>query len=166
VSPPVVTPPDTSQAQTGFTIELDQDNASFTIWPQPGGHRLGFNRLTSPTGFDIDNVMTDVWTGTGLLISNGYVYYFDFGDPEPAMVPYTWRSKTYQQNVKRNYAAMRAFFTVPVNTPTQNAIRNTAPHDDPSWDTLDPGQYGIIKTYVDVDGVSEMALNASSGRGR
>jgi hypothetical protein len=158
VSPPGVSPADNSLAQTGFTIELDQDNTSFTIWPQPGGHRLGFNQLTSPTGFDIQNVMTDTWTGTGLLVSNGSVYYFDFTDPNPAMVPYTWRSKTYQQNVKRNYAAMRAFFSVPTNTPAQNAIENTAPASDPSWNTLQTGQYGIIRTFVDVDGTGNLTL--------
>jgi hypothetical protein len=158
VSPPAVSPADTSLAQTGFTLELDQDNTSFTIWPQPGGHRLGSNQLTSHTGFDIDNVMTDPWTGTGLLVSNGFVYYYDFTDPTPAMVPYTWRSKTYQQNVKRNFAVMRAFFTVPVNTPPQNAIENTAPASDPSWNTLGIGQYGILKTFVDVDGTGNLTL--------
>ena len=158
VSPPSVSPPDNSLAQQGFTIELDQDNTSFTIWPQPGGHRLGFNKLTSPTGYDISNVMTDPWTGHGLLISNGAVYYFDFTDPAPAMVPYTWKSKIYQQNSKRNYEAFRVFFSVPKNTPAQSAYRLETEPTDPAWQTLAVGQWGIIKTYVDVDGTGNMTL--------
>jgi hypothetical protein len=157
-SPPSVSPADTSVAQQGFTVELDQDNASFTIWPQPGGHRLGFNPLTSPTGFDIQNVMSDPWTGTGLLISNGDVYYFDFSDPAPAMVPYTWVSKIYQQNAKRNYEAMKVFFTVPTNTPSLGQYRNEAVASDPSWSALGPNQYGIIKTFADSDGSGNMVL--------
>lgn len=157
-SPPSVSPADTSMAQKGFTIELDQDNTSFTIWPQPGGHRLGFNPLTSPTGFDIQNVMSDPWTGIGMLISNGDVWYFDFSDSNPAMIPYTWVSKIYQQNAKRNYEAMKVFFKVPPNTPAQGQYRNEAPASDPSWNTLATGQWGIIKTFVDVDGTGNLTL--------
>src|SRR6185369_13175055 len=83
---------DTTEAQEGFTIELDQDNSSFSIWPQPGGHRLGFNQLTSPNEFNIQTVLTDPWTGIGLLVQNSSVYYYDFSDPIPEMVPYTWSS--------------------------------------------------------------------------
>lgn len=158
VSPPSVSPVDVSYAQSGFTIELDQDNTSFTIWPQPGGHRLGFNVLNSPTTFNIANVITDPWTGTGMLISNGKVYYFDFSNSNPTYLPYRWTSKIYQQNVKRNYEAMKVFFTVPVTTPTQNADPNTAVASDSSWDTLQDGQYGILRTFVDIDGTGNMTL--------
>lgn len=158
VSPPSVSISDNSVAQTGFTIELDQDNASFTIWPQPGGHRLGFNQLSSASGFDVQNLMTDTWTGIGLMISNGSVYYFDFTDPASVMVPYTWRSKTYQQNVKRSFSAMKAFFQSPPGTPAQGAFPNTAAASDPSWNTLGPNQLGIIRTFVDVDGTGNLVL--------
>jgi hypothetical protein len=158
VSPPSVSPADASQAQRGFTIELDQDNTSFTIWPQPGGHRLGFNQLTAPVDGDIQNLMTDPWTGTGMLIADGDVWYFDFSDSNPAMLPYTWTSKIYQQNVKRNYSCMKVFFQVPPNTPAQNAIPNTAPASDPSWNALTSGQWGIIKTFVDYDGTGNLTL--------
>lgn len=158
VSPPTVAVPDTSVAQTGFTVELDQDNTSFTIWPQPGGHRLGFNQLTSPTGFNVQNVMTDPWTGVGLVISNGAVYYFDFMDPAPSILPFTWKSKIYQQNTKRSYEAMRVFFTVPSTTPAQGQYRNQAKANDPSWQTLPANAYGYLKTYVDVDQTGNMVL--------
>jgi len=149
---------DTSEAQEGFTIELDQDNSSFSIWPQPGGHRLGFNVLTSPDEFDIENVLTDPWTGIGLLVQDSSVYYYDFSDPLPEMVPYTWSSKIYQQNTRKSYEAMRVWFTVPTNTPAQSAVRNEKPANDTSWLTLGTGQYGILRTYVDVDGTGNLTL--------
>lgn len=158
VSPTTVSPVDTAQAQRGFTIELDQDNTSFTIWPQPGGHRLGFNLLDTPTGSDVQNVQTDPWTGTGLVISDAKVWYFDFSDAAPEMIPYVWRSKLYQQNVKRSYEAMKVFFTVPSNTPTQNPTRIEEVASDTVWDTLPADSYGFIKTFVDVDGTGNLTL--------
>jgi hypothetical protein len=187
-SPLGVVPVDTSQAQTGFTIELDQDNASFTIWPQPGGHRLGFDVLTAPNGFNVDNVLTDPWTGIGMLIQNGQIWYFDFTDPAPTMQPYAWASKIYQQNTKKSYEAMKVFFTQPQG-PTGPAFSipvpfgstlptgttmfygftggtgysgptgpNQAPATDVSWNTLQPSQLGVIKTFVDYDGSGQMVL--------
>jgi hypothetical protein len=137
---------DNSVAQQGFTVELSQqDQTSFTIWPQAGGHRLGFEQLSAPNGFDIDNVELDAWTGVCLLVQNGGIYYYDFTDQAPVIVPYKWRSKVYQQLSKRNFAAFRVFFTVPPNTPTQNPVRNT---NDPQ-SALAPDQYGIMRIYTD-----------------
>lgn len=146
--------------EEGFTIELDQDNMSFTIWPQPGGHRLGFNELTPHALPDepIVNILTDAWTGAGLVIQDGKVYYYKFSDPDPELVTYTWVSKTYQQNTKKNYSAMKAFFTVPSGTPAQNELPFTASFTDPRWGTLQEGQYGIIKTYVDLLGNGSWSL--------
>src|SRR4029077_12856777 len=54
---------DSDVAQIGFTVELSQqDQTSFTVWPQPGGHRLGFSQLSSPNGYDVENVLLDAWT--------------------------------------------------------------------------------------------------------
>jgi hypothetical protein len=136
---------DASVAQQGFTVELSsQDQTSFTVWPQPGGHRLGFSQLSSPNNFDIDNLELDPWTGVCLLVQNGGVWYYDFTDPVPTIVPYKWRSKVYQQNARKNFQAMRAWFTVPPGTPPQ-VDRNT---NDPQA-ALGPNQYGIIRVYVD-----------------
>jgi len=158
-SPSPVVPADNSVSQQGFTIELDADNQSFTIWPQPGGHRLGFNNLNSHTGFNIDNVLTDPWTGIGLLISNGNVYFYDFSDPQSTMTVYTWRSKIYQQNTKKNFEAMKVFFQIPKGTPAPNpAVRNQLPANDPSWQTLGANQYAILRTFADFDGTGEMVL--------
>ncbi len=144
-----VTGSDTSQARTGFYIELANDAESFTIWPQPGGHRVGFDQMTTPNGYDINNLLTDPWTGIGLVIQNGGIYYYDFTDAAPTIVPYLWKSKAYQSLSKKNLAAMKVFFSVPPNTPAQNAVRNEAATLDPSWNTLQTGQYGIVRVYAD-----------------
>lgn len=149
-SPATVVPADNSEAQQGFTIELDQDNASFTIWPQPGGHRLGYNDLTAPRAVNIDNILTDPWTGIGMTIQGGSLYYFNFADPEPTIQVYDWKSKVYQQNTKKSYAAMKVFFTVPPGTPSNLTVpRVEAEPTDPVWDALSSTQYAIIKTYAD-----------------
>lgn len=129
----------------GFTVELSgEDKTSFTIWPQAGGHRLGFNKLTSPNELDIDNVQVDPWTGTGMLVQGGAVYYYDFTDQSPVIVPYRWRSKTYQQLSRKNFEAIRVFFTIPDTTPPQVArdVRPVQPE-------LGDNQYGIVRVFVD-----------------
>lgn len=131
--------------RVGFTIELSsEDKTSFTIWPQAGGHRLGFNLLTSPNDFDIDNVEIDPWTGVGLLVQNGAVYYYDFTDQNPTIIPYLWRSKIYQQAAVRNYEAMKIWFTVPGTTPEQGDRDTSTPQA-----VLGANQYGIVRVYRD-----------------
>ena len=141
---------DPSVAQQGFNIELDQDNTSFTIWPQPGGHRVGFNQMQSPDGYNITNLIIDPWTSYAMLIQNGEVYWYDFTNPEPVMQPYDWQSKWYQQNTKKSYEVMKMTFTVPPGTPSPQGPRNTAPPDDPSWDQLGANQYAIVKVWADI----------------
>jgi len=136
---------DNSVAQQGFTIELStEDQTSFTIWPQPGGHRLGYSSLSSPNGYDIVNVQVDPWTGVGLLVQNGGAWYYDFTDQAPIIVPYKWRSKVYQQLSRKNFQAMKCFFTVPPNTPAQ--VDRVIDEPQPE---LESNQYGIIRVYVD-----------------
>ena len=140
---------DTSVAKQGFTIELNSaDSQSFTIWPQPGGHRLGFNLLSAPNGFNVDNVEIDPWSSVCILVQNSAIYYYDFSDPAPAMVPFKWRSKQFQQKSKKNFEVVRVIFSVPTNTPAQGT-RNTAATADPSWATLGANQYGILRVYAD-----------------
>lgn len=143
---------DATQAQRGFTIELDQDNLGFSIWPHPGGHRLGLQILDSPVDDEnVQNVQTDPWTGVGLVVANAGVYYFDFTDPAPDLKSYKWRSRSHVQNAKRNFAAIKVSFTVPPNTPAQNTTRLTEAADAADWDELPEDRYGYIKTYVDID---------------
>jgi hypothetical protein len=129
----------------GFTIEMSaSDQQSFTIWPQPGGHRLGFIKLDND--FNVANVEVDPWTGIGLLIQNGKVYYYDFTDQAPTIRPYVWRSKSYQTMAKRNFEAARVFFTVPPGTPALSATRNEA-----EVQTLAADQYLILRVYARQD---------------
>jgi len=131
--------------QVGYTVELTaEDQTSFTIWPQAGGHRLGFNTLSSPNKLDIDNVELDAWTGICLLVQGGGVYFYDFTDADPIIIPYLWRSKTFQQEARRNFEVMRVFFSVPSTTPPQVDRDITFPQS-----VLGPNQYGIVRVYVD-----------------
>jgi hypothetical protein len=140
---------DNSVAQSGFTIELNaSDTQSFSIWPQPGGHRLGFSQLTGPNQLDVYNVRLDPWSSVCLVMQGTGVYYYDFSDPAPVMQTYKWRSKLFQQRSKKNFSAMRIWFTTPPGTPAQSATRNTAAFNDPSWNALAAGQYGIIRVYA------------------
>ena len=152
VSPPSISPQNTSFAQQGFNIELNTDSSSFTIWPQPGGHRVGFNLMNAPFGNNVVNVMNDPWTGIGLMIQNGQVMYFDFTDPNYVMQPYDFTTKIYQQTTKKSFEAMRVFFNTIPSSPVNTAVaRNQAPLTDPRWTALSATQWGIILVYADVD---------------
>lgn len=140
---------DNSVAQQGFTIELNAADAqSFTVWPQPGGHRIGFSKLNGPNGFDVDNVRIDQWSGTGLVMQEGAVYYFDFSDEASVMQTYVWKSKLFQQKSKKNFEAMRIWFSIPEGTPALNATRLEADTDDAVWDSLPADRYGFIRVYA------------------
>ena len=137
---------DTSVAQQGYTVELSQqDQTSFTVFPQAGGHRLGFSQLTAPNGYNIDNVQLDAWTGVALLVQAGAIFYYDFTDQAPIIVPYRWRSKVYQTLTKKNFAAFRVWFDIPPGSPSQNPARNTS---DPQ-PSLASNQYGIVRVFAD-----------------
>lgn len=139
--------PDLSVAQQGFTVDLStMEQTSFTVWPQAGGHRLGFNEMTSPNEIDVDNVELDAWTGVGLLVQNGAIYWYDFSEIDPIIVPYLWRSKVYKQMTRKNFAAMRVWFSVPSTTPLQVARNFSDPQPD-----LGPQQYGIVRVFADGD---------------
>ncbi len=143
---------DNSMAQRGFNIELlASDSSSFSVWPQPGGHRIGFSLMNAPGAINIDNVITDPWTSYGMLIQGGNIYWYDFTDQAPVMQTYDWTSKIYQQNTKKSFEAFKVWFTVPPGTPPISATRNTFPTDDPSWQTLAPGVYANVLLYADID---------------
>lgn len=138
---------DDSQAQGGFTVEMANDSSSFDLLPQPGHHRIGFGTLTAPGGFDIVNLMTDAWTGIGMTIQSGGVYYYDFADQAPEMIPFKWRSKMIQQTAKKNFEAFRVWYNVPTNTPAQSAARD----ETPVQPTLGPNQYLLVRVYAGSD---------------
>lgn len=143
----------------GFAIELNQDNQSFTIWPQPGGHRVGFTQLSGPNNTNVDNIFLDPWTGIALVLQGGVINYFDFTDTNPTMMPYVYRSKVYQQNTKKNFSAMRAFYTPQQSAPPPDTVSpNTKPTNDASWNILQPSQPAIIQVFADYDQTGNMVL--------
>jgi hypothetical protein len=133
----------------GFTVELDTDNASFTIWPQPGGHRIGFNQLEAPNDLTITNCILDPWTGIGLTIQEDGVYYYDFTQQIYTMQTYDWTSKIYQQNTKRSFNAFKVWFKNPNGLPVPGTPNTTEPWD-PSWQTLSPTAWLYVLIYADV----------------
>jgi hypothetical protein len=153
---------DHSVAQQGYTIELSQDSQSFTIWPQAGGHRIGFQEMSAPNALDLRNVETDPWSGVCMLVEDdGNVYYYDFTDQAPVAVPYRWRSKVFQQQAKKNMGAFRVFFQVPPGTPPQNPTRTTVEDlgDDIPFAV---GMYGVVRVLADSD--NDGVLNLVTAR--
>ena len=140
---------DTSVAQQGYNIELNTDSTSFSIWPQPGGHKIGFNNMTAPNNQNMINLEIDPWSGLGMTVQNGAVYYWDWEDSAPTIMPYDHLSKTYQQISKRSFAAFRVFFQTTPTSPPVNECPNEAPATDPSWNTLQPNQRLIVKIWAD-----------------
>ena len=161
--------PDTSVAQEGFTIELSEvaDQQSFTLWPQVGGHRIGFSNLSAPNGANIDNVLSDPWSGVTLLIAGENVYYYDFTNPAPIIKSALWRSKKFQGPHKDNFAAFRVWFDIPPGGPqTPPATRTTVPFTEnpPAVARLAyaPGMFGVVRIIADDKYVTERELRYST----
>jgi hypothetical protein len=159
--------PDTSVAQQGFTIELSEiaNTQSFTIWPQVGGHRIGFGTLSAPNGANIDNVLTDPWSGVTLLIAGGNTYYYDFPNPAPTITKSIWRSKKFQGPNRENYDAFRVWFDIPPGGPqTPPASRTEVPFVVSPTATLAyaPGMFGVVRIIADGNYITERELRYST----
>ena len=158
---------DATVAQQGYTIELSevQDAQSFTIWPQVGGHRIGFGSLGSPNRLNVDNVLCDPWSGVTLLISGGSVLYYDFDDPAPVLQKYIWRSKKFQSEHKDNFSAFRVWFDIPPGGPqTPPPTRTEVPFAVSAAPTLAfvPGMFGVVRVIADGNYVTERELRSST----
>lgn len=157
---------DTSVAQQGFTIELSEaDRESFTIYPQVGGHRIGFNRLTAPNGVNVDNVLTDPWSGVTYILAGGNVYYYDFTDQAPLITVAKWRSKKFQGMHKDNFSAFRVWFDVPPGGPQQPpTVRTEVNPSNTSTPALAyvPGMFGVVRVLGDGKYVTERELRFST----
>lgn len=154
---------DVSVAQQGYNIELADDTQAFSVWPQPGGHRLGFSQMTAPNGYNVDNLLVDPWSGVTTLIQNGGVYYYDFTDPAPVSQRYLWRSKKFQQAHVNNYAVMRVWFDTPANTPAPPGARDATPPsftDTPAMSAV--GKLGVVRVIADDIYVTERELRSSN----
>lgn len=139
--------------QRGFSVELGASDAnSFGIWPQPGGHRLGFQLLENQLGLPIAMVEIDTWSAVCMVIAGATVNQIDFTDPAPTLSVLDWTSKLFQQKTKKNFAAMRIAFSVPPNTPALNPDRKEDDTDDPSWlAPLPTDRYGYIYVFAGED---------------
>ena len=94
----------------------------------PTNQRVAFNLLTS-VGITA-NVFNDAWSGETMIIRDGVLYRIDLADRTSARDTSLWRSKIFQPNDKKNFAAMRVYFEVP------------------PWAT-NPNNYGTVRVYAD-----------------
>jgi hypothetical protein len=134
----------------GFTLELDAaDTNSFTIWPQPGGHRLGFQLLKNPLADPLAMLAIDPWSAVLTYIARGALYYLDFSDPAPTLSVVDWTSKLYKKRTRKNFEVMRFTFQVPPNSPTLNATRATNDVSDSFWTNgLPDDRWGFVLVYA------------------
>jgi hypothetical protein len=159
--------PDNSVAQQGFTLELSEaDRNSFTLWPQVGGHRIGFSPLTSPIALNIDNVLSDPWSGVAFLVAGGGIYYYDFTDQSPVITPFLWRSKKFQGPHKENFAAFRLWFDIPPGGPqSPPPQRTTVPFQEhpgiTAQMTFVTGMFGVVRVIADGFYVTEREIRTS-----
>jgi hypothetical protein len=159
--------PDTSVAQQGFTIDLSAiaERESFTIYPQVGGHRIGFGQLVAPLGVNVDNVLSDPWSGVTYLLQGGNTYYYDFTDQLPTIQVATWRSKKFQNPHRDNYSAFRVWFDLPPGGPqTPPTNRTTALPTNSANIGLPyaPGMFGIVRIIADGNYITERELRYST----
>jgi hypothetical protein len=147
----------------GFTVELNQqDSNSFSIWPQPGGHRLGFQLLQNPLAQPLAMLEIDPWSAVAFVVARNGVYYYDFTDAAPTLSVVDWTSKNFQQKTRKNFEAMRFTFQVPPNTPAQNPTRLTNAVSDPIWTSPLPNdRWGFVLVYVrGEDGAMDQLVTA------
>ncbi len=165
---------DVALAQTDFSLEISDaaDKTSFSIWPQVGGHRIGFSTLTAPGQKNVDNVLTDPWNGVTELIYNGSIYYYDFTDQAPTIQPYLWRSKKFQGPHKDNFSAFRVFFDLPPGGPQTPPVNRTvvAPFNVDEFEatvtvtplmTFKTGMLGIVRILADDKYIVEREIRNS-----
>lgn len=119
---------DFTDTTTGFLIE-------------PNETRVGVHLLSS----DDNNfsIFSDIWTTELLMVQGTDVFWLDISGDRTCR-PYLWRSKIFQAQQKKNLAAMRVWFDVPADAPTQNPVRNVDLEQ-----TLAADQYGLVRVYAD-----------------
>lgn len=108
----------------------------------PHNRQVAMSLLSSDT--PVSSVSPDPWSGDVLIVRGGEVEWLDMRDDTPTYEPARWRSKVYQTQDKANFGAMRVYFEVPDNTPTQNPVRNTNTEQ-----TLAADQYGLVRLWAD-----------------
>ena len=128
------------------------DNDAFAQEDFGGGRRgvlidptslsVAFNLLTST--IPVTNVIADAWSNEIFVIRDGAVEWIDISDVMQPRQAFVWRSKLFQPAEKRNFQAVKIFFSVPLGTPPQNPVQTMG-----SPQALAPGQYGLFRVYAD-----------------
>jgi hypothetical protein len=113
------------------------------IYLDNANQRIAFNTLTSE--LITTNVWGDAWSGETLLLREGAIYRIDLTDLVAPRDTALWRSKIFQAADKKNFAALRVYFDVPVWAPALNPVRDVT--EDQTFDEAD--QYGLIRVYAD-----------------
>jgi hypothetical protein len=127
---------------TNAFVDLDATGAQNGVIIDTRDMRVAFNMLKSDV--NIVGVMNDAWSNDLFLIHDDHLYWIDNKDLEPTFDVYTWRSKIFHSPIPQNFGAMKIYFTVPGTTPAQNPDRNNTLDQ-----TLQTGQYGLVRLYAD-----------------
>ena len=155
---------------------LDQDlTGAFTgIFVDPNDPRIAVTTLRQPVA--IRNVYSDIWTGEVFVHRDDGIFWLDQtrACTEPRQ-PYIWRSKRLETPARKNFEAMRVYFSLHRCSPTGNEDRISPSFIDP-WDdsafwsdeaewegkdlVLDENALAIIRVYG--DGVLQFARELRS----
>ena len=158
---------DASVSQNGFTIDLSAlaDRQSFTIYPQIGGHRIGFGQLSAPGNINVDNVLTDPWSGVTYLLQGGSIYYYDFSDQAPTIQVTKWRSKKFQSPHRENFSAFRLWFDIPPGgpqAPPATRVTGTPTYSPTIGLPYTTGMFGVVRVIADGNYITERELRFST----
>lgn len=123
-------------------VAVDFSGAQQGILIDPRDSRVAFNALYSPD--PIVGVMNDQWSGELMMIHDEKLWWIDSREPTPTYDPYKWKSKVFTMPMKKNFAAMKVYFTVPDTTPEQSAVANNDLDQE-----LQEDQYGLVRVYAD-----------------
>lgn len=141
--------------ETPFTFQAgDFAGGLVGILIDPSNERIGFVQLTS--SIPATNIQNDPWTGEVFAIRENVLYWIDTADTTSAYEVFKWRSKVFQASMKKNFAAIRVYFTLSGDPPTLNPTRNTD-----LVQTLAADQYALLRIYADDDLVATRELRTS-----
>jgi len=121
----------------------DFSGAKNGVLIDPTSASVAFNILTSEDA--IVNVMADAWSDEVFIVRDGKTWWLDIGDPAVSRDPYTWRSKKFQAEDKKNFSVMKTFFK---DITWAGFTLNPTPVVDINQQLADD-QYGLVRLYAD-----------------
>lgn len=120
--------------------QADYTSARTGFYLDPQNQRIGFNALTDEP---VLQVFEDSYTGDVLMIKQDQTLSIVSPATEREQRAYTWRSKIFDMNEPLNLGAIKVMF-VPSTFVALNDSENTD-----LVQTLDAGQYGLLRVYAD-----------------